>query len=231
MKAFFSSDAKTRTSAAVKSVEACTSAEIVVAVRRASGNYRAADYHAGFVVMGVLVAYMLVSPTIFTFGTIALEGVCAFAIGALLSAKVSGVRRRMVRKGTVADNVLRAGRAAFYELGISNTSGRNGILVFVSAFERTCVIVPDIGIQGLLDAGPGGPDQVAGPRGPDQVAGPGGPDQLGAEYRLACDRIQRAAYQTDFNAFLAALEQLGPILGQAMPRRDDDVNELPDEVQ
>ena len=213
MKAFFSSDAKTRTSAAVKSVEACTSAEIVVAVRRASGNYRAADYHAGFVVMGVLVAYMLVSPTIFTFGTIALEGVCAFAIGALLSAKVSGVRRRMVRKGTVADNVLRAGRAAFYELGISNTSGRNGILVFVSAFERTCVIVPDIGIQGLLDAGPGGPDQ------------------LGAEYRLACDRIQRAAYQTDFNAFLAALEQLGPILGQAMPRRDDDVNELPDEVQ
>ncbi|WP_394834013.1 hypothetical protein LVJ94_46665 [Pendulispora rubella] len=201
---FFSDDAKARTSAAVKAVEAWTSAEIVVAARRASGHYRAADYHAGFAIMGVLVAYMLVSPTVFTFGTIALEGVCAFALGALLSAKVSAVRRWLVRKNTLADNVLRAGRAAFYELGISNTSGRNGILVFVSAFERTCVIVPDIGIQA---------------------------DQLGAEYRLACDRLQRATYQMDFNAFLIALEQLGPILGTAMPRREDDVNELPDEVQ
>ncbi|WP_394844503.1 hypothetical protein LZC95_46550 [Pendulispora brunnea] len=201
---FFGGDAKARTSAAVKAVEACTSAEIVVAARRSSGNYRAADYHAGFVLMGVLVAYMLVSPTVFTLGTIALEGVCAFAIGAFLSAKVSVVRRWLVRKSTLADNVLRAGRAAFYELGISNTSGRNGILVFVSAFERTCVIVPDLGIR---------------------------PDQLGAEYRLACDRLERATYQLDFNAFVIALEQLGPVLGKAMPRREDDINELPDEVQ
>jgi len=202
--AFFHPDAKLRTAAAVKSIEAQTAAEIVVAVRRHSGNYRASDYHAGFVAMGILVAYMLVSPTIFTLGTIALEGVCAFVIGALLSAKVGLLRRVVVRNKTLWRNVLRAGHASFYELGISNTSGRNGILVFVSTFERACTVVPDIGIR---------------------------VDQLGADYASTLAAIERAARAMDLDAFLSALERLGPVLGRAMPRRDDDVNELPDEVQ
>ncbi|HVH43033.1 MAG TPA: hypothetical protein VM925_11840, partial [Labilithrix sp.] len=33
-----------------------------------------------------------------------------------------------------------------------------------------------------------------------------------------------------FDAFIAALDSLGPALAAAMPRRDDDVNELPDDM-
>jgi putative membrane protein len=201
--AFFAEHAKKRAADAVKAVEAQTAAEVVVAVRRLSGSYRAADYHAGFGAMAVVVGYMLVAPQIFTLGQMALDGLAAFVIGALLSANVSHVRRLLVRRRTLDANVDAAARAAFYDLGISRTSGRNGILVFLSAFERRCTVVPDIGVD---------------------------PKSLGEDYDEACRAIADAARTMDLEAFLAAVEKLGPPLATAMPRRADDVNELPDEV-
>ena len=202
--AFFGDDARKRAADAVKAVEAQTSAEVVVAVRRVSGDYRATDYHVGFIAMALMVAYMLVAPQIFTVGEIALDGVIAFAVGALLSANVAVVRRFLVRRHKRAANVAAAARAAFYDLGISRTSGRNGILVFLSAFERECVVVPDVGVD---------------------------VDALGEPYRSACRAIDDAAHGLDLDAFLLAVEGLGKPLGEAMPRAEDDVNELPDEVQ
>jgi putative membrane protein len=202
--AFFGDDATSRAADAVKAVEMQTSAEVVVAVRPASGDYRATDYHVGFILMGVIVAYMLVAPQVFTLGTMALDGVIAFIVGALLSANVGPVRRLLLRKAKLDANVETAARATFYELGISRTSGRNGILVFVSAFERRCTVVPDIGVD--LEA-------------------------VGGDYEAACKAMDEAARKLDLESFLHAVEQLGPPLGKVMPREDDDVNELPDEVQ
>ena len=202
--AFFADDAKKRAAAAVRAVEAQTSAEIVVAVRRVSGEYRATDYAVGFIAMGVVVAYMLLAPQVFTLGHMALEGVAAFAVGALLSAFVPPLRRLLLRDRTLAANVERAARATFYDLGISRTSGRNGILVFVSAFERRVAIVPDIGVD---------------------------PEALGAGYQDACRAIEAAVGAMALEAFASAVESLGPALADAMPRQEDDVNELPDEVQ
>jgi len=165
--AFFKDEAKKRAAQAVKAAESQTSAEIVIAVRKRSGNYRATDYHFGFIVMAFPVLYMLVHPTrVFAVETIALDGVLAFAIGALLSANVHTLRRLLVRRKTLTTNVTEAGRATFYELGISRTSGRNGILIFVSAFERMCTVVPDVGID---------------------------PKKLGAEWASATGAIENAA--------------------------------------
>jgi putative membrane protein len=154
--------------------------------------------------MGLVLAYMLVAPQVFSFGTMALDGVIAFGVGALLSANVGHVRRLLVRKAKLSANVEAAARATFYELGISRTSGRNGILVFVSAFERRCEVVPDIGVD---------------------------LETVGEAYQAACRAMDEAAHKLDLEPFLAAVEQLGPPLGKAMPRDEDDINELPDEVQ
>ncbi len=202
--AFFAADARERAAEAVKAVEAQTSAEIVVAVRRVSGDYRATDYHVGFIGMAAVVGYMLVAPQLFSLGQMALDGIVAFVVGAALSANVAALRRVLLRKSTLAQNVSTAARATFYELGISRTTGRNGILVFVSAFERRAAVVPDIGVE---------------------------PASLGEDYEAACRAIEEAAHNLDLAAFIAAVERLGPPLAQAMPRAEDDVNELPDEVQ
>lgn len=201
---FYKDEAKQRAAGAVKAVEAHTSAEVVVAVRRRSGDYRIAAYYFGFGAVAVVTLYMLLAPQIFSIGAMALEAVVAFVLGALLCRNVETLSRVLTPASTRQKNVETAARAAFFDLGISRTSGRNGILVFVSTFERACAVLTDVGID---------------------VAA------LGPRFEAGRDAMRDAVKRRDFDGFVTALESLGPVLGEAMPHMDDDVNELPDEVQ
>ncbi len=95
-------------------------------------------------------------------------------------------------------------RVAFFDLGISRTSGRNGLLVYASMFERRCVVLTDIGVD---------------------------PARLGPRWMVSERELADAVKRRDLAAFQRALVQLGGVLCTAHPRSDDDVNELPDEVQ
>jgi putative membrane protein len=201
---FFRDAAKQSTARSVKNVEARTSAEVVVAVRRRSGDYRVAGYHFGFFVGGLVVLYLLVTPQIFSVGAIALDGALGFGLGLSLAYNIGALLRLLVREGPLQKSVDNAARAAFFDLGISRTSGRNGLLVFVSTFERRVLVLPDIGID---------------------VAA------LGPRYLDCCAALTSAVKARDLAGFEQALESLGPILGAGMPRSADDVNELPDEVR
>ncbi len=132
------------------------------------------------------------------------DTLAAFALGSVASAFLPAVRRLLTSRSLMRKNVAVAARSAFVELGVSRTSGRSGMLVFVSMFERRVEVVPDIGID----------TAVLGPAFADAVRA------LDASLRKG-DRFQR---------FVLALRALGPILGHALPRRADDVNELPDEL-
>ena len=201
---FYQDDAKQRAADAVKAVEALTSAEVVVAVRRRSGDYRAAAYHAGLGAMGLVVTYLLVAPATYSVGAIALDACFGFFVATVLTFNLDALARLLVPRSRRQANVDRAARATFYDLGISRTSGRNGILVYVSTFERAMAVVPDIGVNVGV---------------------------LGAPYQAQLDELRKAVRRPNVSGFLGALEGLGPILGAVMPRAEDDVNELPDEVQ
>jgi len=201
---FFRDAAKQSTARSVKHVEAQTSAEVVVAVRRRSGDYRVPAYHFGFLVGGAVVLYLLVAPQVFSVGDIALDGALGFGLALALAYNVSALLRVLVRERRLANSVRDAARVAFYDLGISRTSGRNGILVFVSTFEQRALVLADVGVN---------------------VAA------LGPQWSEACQALSETVKRRDLAAFERAVESLGPILGAAMPRSGDDVNELPDEVQ
>jgi putative membrane protein len=185
-------------------VEACTSAELVVAVRKRSGRYGVLAYHFGLGLAVLSVGFLLLSPTVYSVEAIALDGFLAFGIGSLLAANFDTILRRLSRPSTIDCNLHDAARAAFFDLGISRTSGRNGILVYVSLFERRCVVLPDFGI--------------------DPVA-------LEPGWSMAKQELERAVKQRRLGAFQQALRSLGTVLGKAHPRSANDVNELPDEVQ
>jgi putative membrane protein len=190
---FFSDDAKRSSVAAVRRVEAQTSAELVVLA-----------YHFGVGSAAVVVLYLLVAPGLYSVGAIALEGILAFGLGLLVSLNFDTLLRAVSRGATLDANVNRAARAAFFDLGISRTSGRSGILVYVSLFERRCVVLNDIGLDpALLEPG----------------------------WQSARGELERTVKRRDLPAFHRALESLGPVLGLPYPRSEDDVNELPDEVQ
>jgi putative membrane protein len=201
---FFRDAAKRSTVRAVKSVEAQTSAEVVVAVRRRSGDYRVAAYRFGFFVGGLVVLYLLVAPRVFSVAAIAGDGALGFGFGLALAYNIGALLRLLERERGLAKGVGDAARVAFFDLGISRTSGRNGVLVFVSTFEERAVVLADVGID---------------------VAA------LGAKWPDGCAALSDAVKRRDVAAFEQALESLGPILGAAMPRSADDVNELSDEVQ
>lgn len=201
---FFRDTAKQSTARSVKSVEAQTSAEVVVAVRRRSGDYRVPAYHFGFFVGGAVVLYLLVTPQVFSVGDIALDGALGFGAALALAYNVSALLRVLVRERQLAKCVAEAARVAFYDLGIARTSGRSGILVFVSTFEQRVLVLADIGVD---------------------VAA------LGPKWSDACQALSQAVKRRDLAAFEQAVESLGPILGATMPRSVEDVNELPDEVR
>jgi putative membrane protein len=200
---FFTAEARASAAAAVGRAEAATCAEVVIAVRARSGDYRAADYLAGFALAVVTLLLLLFLPDEFALASIAIDVPLFFVIGAFLASHSPRLRRFLTPPSVREANVQRAARATFVELGITRTSGRHGVLVYVSMLERTAAVVPDLGID---------------------------PAALGDPWSLAVSRIRSAIAEMNLTDFLAVVESLGPALAPRHPHRDDDVNELPDEV-
>ena len=146
-RAFFEDAARTRAADEVKAIEARTAAEVVVAVRHASGHYRHTDFSVGFGLALATLVGMLYLPQEFPLETFPVGMALSFAAGATLSAWWPGLRRRLTASALREESVRKTARAAFVELGVSRTTGRTGILLFVSTFERRVEVVTDIGVD------------------------------------------------------------------------------------
>ena len=202
VRAFFDDKARARATEEVKAIEARTAAEVVVAVHGSSGHYRHTDYLAGFLLSLATLLALLYLPEEYPLEIFPVDVGISFITGAVLCTLLPGVRRRLTSARLLEENVRRAARAAFVELGVSRTTGRTGILVFVSSFERRVAVVPDIGVN---------------------------PAAMGAEWDAALTKLSAAvASSRSPEPFFEAMRLLAPPLERTLPRSADDVNELPD---
>ncbi len=199
---FFQADAKKRVAQAIEGIEKQTAAEIVVAVRRRCGHYRHVDIAVGAVAAFGALLFVLFHPQPFATEMIPVDVAIAFVVGALVSANVPPLRRVLTSRRLMNDGVHTAARAAFYDMGIARTTGRTGILVLVSIFERRVELVVDSAVK---------------------------PAELGAEWPRAIAAIEASVRRADLDAFLAALGTIAPPLASALPVQPDDVDELPNE--
>jgi putative membrane protein len=203
--AFTDKAAKAEVAQAIREIERVTSAEVVVAVRASSGHYRQTDYLVGFALSFAALLVFLFDSHEFSIDWMPLDSILAFALGAYLSASVPLLRRTLTSRRLMRENVRTSARATFFDLGISRTSGRTGILVYVSMFEKSVEVVTDVGIDAAV---------------------------LGAPFKAAVAALDTALHRgASFARFTEALRALGPILGKTLPRLADDVNELPDEPE
>ena len=196
----FGDHAKARIKGTIAEVEAETSAELLVAARHASGDYRSADYLVGLVFLLIGLCLFLYYPEPFDFTYLPVELGAAFVLGVVSSASIPPIRRVFLSKKRMQDEVLRSARSAFFDLGVGRTSGRTGMLVFVSAFERTAVFVSDVGV----------------------------PES--AQLASARARVERVMRRGDLAGFLTALSEVGKELASLLPRGEGDLNELSDDV-
>jgi putative membrane protein len=194
---FLTDDAKARTKQAIQAIERRTAAEIVVAVRGSSARYHQADLLAGAIAAMVTLLVLLFMDREVPIGAIPYLVLAGFLAGASLSALIAPLRRLLTRPSHRRETCLAGAKAAFFDLGVSRTRERTGILVYVSLLERRVVVLGDVGIDAdELDARP----------------------------------LEEAVRRGDASAFVTALGGLAPALEARHPRRADDVNELPDEV-
>ncbi len=203
-RALFEVEAKSRVNAVVKELERATSAEIVVVMRVKAGSYRHVDYlwGAGLALVALLV--FLFHPAPFPITPFPAVAFVAFVVGATVSAYFEPLQRMMVTRTALVASARRAALVDFYDRGITRTRGRSGVLVFVSIFERSVAVVPDVGI--------------------DEAA-------LGEAYQAAKAKLGDVLLESlETTPFEEALRGFGSVLAAALPRAHDDQNELSDEV-
>ena len=95
-------------------------------------------------------------------------------------------------------------QAAFFARGVRRTRQRVGILVYISLLERSAEVLADDGVIAEVPAEPW------------------------AEAVAAI--VRQVGAGADGAAVAKAIEGLAPVLEGCLPRAEDDVNELPDEV-
>src|SRR5258707_1149249 len=133
LSAFTGQAAKTEVAEAIRAIESTTSAEVVVAVRASSGHYRHIDYLVGFgFSFAALLVFLFDPEHEFSLLWMPVDTLVVFGLGALLSANFAALRRLLTSKKLMRSNVHTAAGRAFVDLQIARTTGRTGLLVFVS---------------------------------------------------------------------------------------------------
>jgi putative membrane protein len=203
MNPFFSAAAKAHVKQAIEAIEAKTSAEIVVTVRKHASSYRDADYLIGAIVAFAVLLLLTFVPIELDANWFPFEVLAAFSIGVLASANLWLLKALLLPRERKRAAVIRAADAHFHEAKLARTQGRTAILVYVSLFERMVHFACDLGV----------------PR-----------DKFGTEFERLQSDLESTLAARDSAAFSKRLALLGAALGAALPRAADDVNELPDDV-
>ncbi|HEY4574731.1 MAG TPA: hypothetical protein VIJ26_12220 [Thermoanaerobaculia bacterium] len=203
-KPFLTPESKTALLEAVRAVESCSSAELVVAVRHRTGSYLYADLLFGILAGIAALSFLLFSPMVFAPVWILIDPILIGALAGLLAAWSSGLRRSLTPRALRRQRVETAARSTFVERRVHGTTGRTGILLYVSVLEREAALVVDVGVEALaaMDG-----------------------------WKAAVEEIETAVRNKEDGVAVAArLRGLATLLSSALVRGADDVNELPDEV-
>lgn len=189
---------------AVAAAEATTSGEIVALVVAESDRYREAEVLGGVLLSGLLalvVGILLHHITVWFFVPAAF---ILFFPCRLLFVKIPWVKLSVLTRPRLESAVRERCLHAFYEKGLHRTRDETGVLIFISVLERKVWIIGDRGIN----------EKIA----PETWR------ELARELSVGI-REGRACV-----ALVNVIGKCGTSLAEHFPRKEDDINELPDEV-
>jgi putative membrane protein len=191
-------DAITR---AVEQAEEKTTAELVVVIHPFSGSYRDIAYLFGAGVTWLVLIFILFSSWEIEPYTIPLEILPFFFVPALLCL-VTPLRRWLTTARRRKRQVQAAARDAFFSEGVGNTRAHTGVLIYLSALERTVEVLADTGVLRTVPA---------------------------AEWNDFLQDIGRVWTTREPAAALTLeISKLSDILGRYLPTTGDNPNEIPD---
>jgi putative membrane protein len=213
----FNDEQKKKVAEAVALAESKTSAEIVPVVAASSGRYdRPED------VVGLWMALLFLVCTWLTFLCFRAEPadewgfswlslelpaliaavVLGFVVGAVVGTRVGWLRRLFTPRSQMHDEVAARARSLFFDNRVHHTEAGTGILVYVSLFEHMASVVGDEAVLEHL-----------------------GQDALDALRTLLTEKLKEG---DPIEAICATICSAGDRLAEPLPRKEGDVNELPD---
>jgi putative membrane protein len=203
-KPFLTQVSKTALSGAVRELESCCSAEVVIAVRARTGSYLHAALLFGTLVGLVTLAVLLYVPRTFAPIWFLLDPLVIGLLAGLLGSRSARLGRVFTPWRSRRQWVEAAARSAFVERRVHSTTGRTGILLYVSVLEREAAFVVDVGVEALAAT---------------------------AGWTRAVGEIEQAVRNKEDGVAIAGrLRGLAPLLSPVLVRGENDVDELPNEV-
>jgi len=197
----FDQTASTALAKAVRDIEKCTDAELVIVVHGRSGSYRHADYLFGALVAFVGLLFVLFSPFSFHVFWIPFDVLALFVAGAFVSSRGDWIRRLLTTRKFRTQAARTGAAAMFYEAGIANTRAENGLLIYLSLLERRLEVFAD---RGVLKAVPP------------------------LKWNNAVYELKKIARQPDPETLVKALRDVGNLLAEHLPPTGENPNELAD---
>ncbi len=188
---------------AVRGAEARTSGEIVFALTDSCGRYRHVHIAGGLAGMIIATAAYLATPVPHSIGLLLWVQLVSFALGHAVLPWIPW-RRWLISARERQGRVEEAAFREFHSSGLHRTKESNGVLIFLSLFERRVVVLGDQGIH----------------------------ERMGAHHwndvrERIINGIRRGQAR---EGICSAVDACGRALALHFPRQADDVNELPDGV-
>ena len=190
-------EAVTRVTDAVRGLEKCSCAEVVVEIRARSGSYAHADARFAAAASFLALLGLLFSHWEFRPWAVVADALIVFAIAYFASRRSDSVRRVMTTERERLAQVRITAGSVFYERGIANTTAETGVLVYLSLLERRIELLAD---RGILESVP----------------------SMGWNRLVAEAQSHEATVATA----VEVIHALTPLLSQHLPLRDGDRDEL-----
>ncbi len=189
----------------IKKIEDSSLVEIVVIIKPASGKYRDVPVWSGVVFAILLYTFFMFSHIEFDVYLIYAFTILAFFLAWSIVAATNFIQKIFVKKSRKQTNVEIKARAIFQKGGIRFTQERIGVLFYVSLLEKMVFILPDRGAEHSI------------------------PDE---EWKNMHSDFQTIFKADDIAAeLLHKLDNWQPVFAKYIPPVENDINELPDDME
>jgi putative membrane protein len=131
---------------AVRELELCSCAEVVIEIRSRSGSYAHADARFAALIAFVALIVLLFSLWPFHAGWVVADVAAAWVLGLFLSRKSDSVRHLMTTSRERVAQVHLVAASAFHERGVANTMSESGVLIYLSLLEGRIELLADRGV-------------------------------------------------------------------------------------
>jgi putative membrane protein len=187
---------------AVLEAEKSTNGEIVPVIVKHSDLYPSSHFRWSFIVSFLALSlcywYTPLDDIFFLY---------TFLLGSVLGyfcAYIPFLKKIVLTKDQLEEEFRQRAFESFLLNGVTETKNRNGVQIFVSAFEQKAIIIADIGIQEKLDN-----------------------EVWQNIINAMIPKLKKKQYQ---DAIISAIQAIGAILATHFPQDHDDLDELPNKI-